>query len=388
MNSLNNTFSNETLNAAVSALGANQEALSLMLEELQTIEAAEIAQRRLMDTLGVTQSEAEEICEDIRKGLDAFDTHMAESAANDKADLRSCLDEVTAGMEPEQRTNFLNAVLSAFQAAGRTSLTKEDVDALTEANAGLTDEELTAAIQEQFDNNISLDRLAAFVETGMGNDDIVKLSNEIKSNSDAYRLLAATLLYEAQAKGDVKFSAEIAPLPATMLGSLSAAAIEMVNTTADLNDGKISLRKWQKVMKFILGAVIACALTYLAVIALGYAVSTIIGLALGIFGTSLIAIVAAVAIGFYLCWDIPKYEFMCISNILSWLSETYDQYIEPVTRKVISWAKAIKNWFASLFTKKEKVGETTAEGKTETIAATAGECEEETSVTDPGIVIA
>lgn len=62
-----NVFSNETLNAAVKVMNESQAEMSKLREQAKNEPINEVAQRYLMDKLSITQSEAEEICNDIRR---------------------------------------------------------------------------------------------------------------------------------------------------------------------------------------------------------------------------------------------------------------------------------------------------------------------------------
>ena len=60
------TFSNETLNAAVDAMNEFKDEIINLREQVKDEPVNEVSQRYLMDKLCMTQSEAEEICNNIQ----------------------------------------------------------------------------------------------------------------------------------------------------------------------------------------------------------------------------------------------------------------------------------------------------------------------------------
>ena len=77
-----NVFSNETLNAAVKAMSESQEEIKNLREQAKVEPINEVVQRYLMDKLDMTQSEAEEVCNDIQQGITEFDSQFAANFAS------------------------------------------------------------------------------------------------------------------------------------------------------------------------------------------------------------------------------------------------------------------------------------------------------------------
>ena len=369
-----NVFSNETLNAAVKAMDGSQTEIQKLREQAKNGPISEVVQRYLMDKLNMTQSEAEEICNDIQQGISEFDAQFAANSSTEKVNLREKLESVIENMEEEKRVKYLSGILTAFQVAQHQEMSPEEISSLQEANAKRSVEELIDEIENLFDENFSVEKLAEFVDANVDATAIAELARQIDMSKEEYRFLAAAILCVGQHNGSVKLSDE--PIPASLLGALASAGVETIKLTGDLKEGKIDLKHWQVVLKWILGALVSCALGCVAIMMISFMAGVIADFVLTIFGTGLLAVFAALAITLYLSWDFTKYTVDGIASLLEVLADVYDQYVEPVTQKVKKWVAVVKKWFTALGEKvKDEV--TPSENKEET---------EPTTVVQPSMV--
>lgn len=341
-----NVFSNETLNSAVKAMNESQAEILKLREQVKNEPVNEVAQRYLMDKLSVTQSEAEEICNDIQQGISEFDAQFATNLSTGKVNLRERLESVTESMDEEKRVKYLSGVLTALQVAQQQEMSSQEISALQEENAKYSVEELINSIENLFDEKLSVEKLAEFVDTNVDATAIVELARQIDMSKEEYRFLAATILCVGQHNGSVKLSDE--PIPASLLGSLASAGVAAIKITSDLKEGKIDLKRWQVVLKWILGALVCCALCCVAIIVMCLLAGAIADVIFTVFGTGFLAILAASAILFYLSWNVSQHTVDGIFSLLEVLSGIYDQYIEPITQKVKGWFVAVKEWFGSV----------------------------------------
>lgn len=341
-----NVFSNETLNSAVKAMNESQVEILKLREQVKNEPVNEVAQRYLMDKLSVTQSEAEEICNDIQQGISEFDAQFATNLSTGKVNLRERLESVTESMDEEKRVKYLSGVLTAFQVAQQQEMSSQEISALQEENAKYSVEELINRIENLFDEKLSVEKLAEFVDTNVDATAIVELARQIDMSKEEYRFLAATILCVGQHNGSVKLSDE--PIPASLLGSLASAGVAAIKITGDLKEGKIDLKRWQVVLKWILGALVCCALSCAAIIVMCLLAGAIADVIFTVLGTGFLAILAASAILFYLSWNVSQHTVDGIFSLLEVLSGIYDQYIEPITQKVNGWFVAVKEWFGSV----------------------------------------
>lgn len=341
-----NVFSNETLNSAVKAMNESQAEILKLREQVKNEPVNEVAQRYLMDKLSVTQSEAEEICNDIQQGISEFDAQFTTNLSTGKVNLRERLESVTESMDEEKRVKYLSGVLTALQVAQQQEMSSQEISALQEENAKYSVEELINRIENLFDEKLSVEKLAEFVDTNVDATAIVELARQIDMSKEEYRFLAATILCVGQHNGSVKLSDE--PIPASLLGSLASAGVAAIKITGDLKEGKIDLKRWQVVLKWILGALVCCALCCVAIIVMCLLASAIADVIFTVLGTGFLAILAASAILLYLSWNVSQHTVDGIFSLLEVLSGIYDQYIEPITQKVNGWFVAVKEWFGSV----------------------------------------
>lgn len=352
-----NVFSNETLNAAVKAMSESQEEIKNLREQAKVEPINEVVQRYLMDKLDMTQSEAEEVCNDIQQGITEFDSQFAANSASEKAILREKLESVIKDMEEETRVKYLSGILTAFQVAQQQELSAEEVTSLQESNAKLSVEDLISKIETQFNDNFSVENLAEFVNTNVDASAIIELAHQIDMSKEEYRFLAAAILCVGQHTGKVKLSEE--PIPASLLGALASAGVETLSLTGKLKEGKIDLKRWQTVLKWILGALVVCALGVSAIVLVSLFTASLVDVIFTLLGAGFLGMFVTSIISVFVAWNTSEYLLGNLPKLLDLLASVYDQYIEPVTQKVKNWAAIVKGWIDTVVDKvKGKVGST------------------------------
>lgn len=352
-----NVFSNETLNAAVKAMSESQEEIKNLREQAKVEPINEVVQRYLMDKLDMTQIEAEEVCNDILQGITEFDSQFAANSASEKAILREKLESVIKDMEEETRVKYLSGILTAFQVAQQQELSAEEVTSLQESNAKLSVEDLISKIETQFNDNFSVENLAEFVNTNVDASAIIELAHQIDMSKEEYRFLAAAILCVGQHTGKVKLSEE--PIPASLLGALASAGIETLSLTGELKEGKIDLKRWQTVLKWILGALVVCALGVAAIVLVSLFTASLVDVIFTLLGDGFLGMFVTSIISVFVAWNTSEYLLGNLPKLLDLLASVYDQYIEPITQKVKNWAAIVKGWIDTVVDKvKDKVGST------------------------------
>ena len=352
-----NVFSNETLNSAVKTMSESQEEIKNLREQAKVEPINEVVQRYLMDKLDMTQSEAEEVCNDIQQGITEFDSQFAANSASEKAILREKLESVIKDMEEENRVKYLSGILTAFQVAQQQELSAEEVTSLQESNAKLSVEDLISKIETQFNDNFSVENLAEFVNTNVDASAIIELAHQIDMSKEEYRFLAAAILCVGQHTGKVKLSEE--PIPASLLGALASAGVETLSLTGKLKEGKIDLKRWQTVLKWILGALVVCALGVAAIVLVSLFTASLVDVIFTLLGAGFLGMFVTSIISVFVAWNTSEYLLGNLPKLLDLLASVYDQYIEPVTQKVKNWAAIVKGWIDTVVDKvKDKVGST------------------------------
>lgn len=352
-----NVFSNETLNAAVKAMSESQEEIKNLREQAKVEPINEVVQRYLMDKLDMTQSEAEEVCNDIQQGITEFDSQFAANSASEKIILREKLESVIKDMEEETRVKYLSGILTAFQVAQQQELSAEEVTSLQESNAKLSVEDLISKIETQFNDKFSVENLAEFVNTNVDASAIIELAHKIDMSKEEYRFLAAAILCVGQHTGKVKLSEE--PIPASLLGALASAGVETLSLTGELKEGKIDLKRWQTVLKWILGALVVCALGVAAIVLVSLFTASLVDVIFTLLGAGFLGMFVTSIISVFVAWNTSEYLLGNLPKLLDLLASVYDQYIEPITQKVKNWAAIVKGWIDTVVDKvKDKVGST------------------------------
>lgn len=350
-----NVFSNETLNAAVKAMTESQEEIKNLREQAKVEPINEVVQRYLMDKLDMTQSEAEEVCNDIQQGITEFDSQFAANSDSEKVILREKLESVIKDMEEATRVKYLSGILTAFQVAQQQELSAEEVTSLQESNAKLSVEDLISKIETQFNDNFSVENLAEFVNTNVDASAIIELAHQIDMSKEEYRFLAAAILCVGQHTGKVKLSEE--PIPASLLGALASAGIETLSLTGELKEGKIDLKRWQTVLKWILGALVVCALGVAAIVLVSLFTASLVDVIFTLLGDGFLGMFVTSIISVFVAWNTSEYLLGNLPKLLDLLASVYDQYIEPITQKVKNWAAIVKGWIDTVVDK-VKVGST------------------------------
>lgn len=350
-----NVFSNETLNAAVKAMSESQEEIKNLREQAKVEPINEVVQRYLIDKLDMSQSEAEEVCNDIQQGITEFDSQFAANSASEKVILREKLESVIKDMEEETRVKYLSGILTAFQVAQQQELSAEEVTSLQESNAKLSVEDLISKIETQFNDNFSVENLAEFVNTNVDASAIIELAHQIDMSKEEYRFLAAAILCVGQHTGKVKLSEE--SIPASLLGTLASAGIETLSLTGELKEGKIDLKRWQTVLKWILGALVVCALGVAAIVLVSLFTASLVDVIFTLLGDGFLGMFVTSIISVFVAWNTSEYLLGNLPKLLDLLASVYDQYIEPITQKVKNWAAIVKGWIDTVVDK-VKVGST------------------------------
>ena len=366
-------FSNETIAKAAEAIKLASEELKNIKNECAAQKPEEAAQTILMQKFGDAQIEAEEIVGDMMKGMAEFDTQMAANAASDSTGVARQMAEATKDMTDEQRHNCYANVLAALQLAANGDIAEEDIEERQEANAALTDEQLLEAIEQAADARIELGQLAAGMKDSLSATHIAQLAREAEMRKDECRLMAALALYIGQRDGTVSFGDT--PLSALHIGALAAAGTEAIIATGELEEGKTTLAKWQKAMKYILGALIGIALSA-TVIGLTIAAGLgVVGAVWDLLGVGLFATFVAIMAGSYIMADITEHGFAAVGAALGWLDEFYDNHIAAICSKLRAWARTARQW-AKAAAESTKAAAANACSK---VAATIGKTNADTS---------
>ena len=352
-------FTKATVEKVAKTIKKHGEEFSAIRNEGANLTIEEIAQKLIIDKFNEAQIEAEDIVNDLKKGLAEFDAQFSENKATETINVKENLEKACENCTDEERKNYYVNVLTAIELLNAGELTEEDVKAKLAKNAELSNEELLAKIEKVMNSSISLEELSATVKDGVNAEALSKLAKEIELKKDEYRLMTAVWLYIEQREGNLKLSDSDNALSAEQLGVMAGAAIETIITNNALSEGKIDLATWQKIVKYILGAALVLAWTSLSIVAcstLGFFAFTSF---LTMIGTSMFAIMFSFVIVAIFVSDMMEWSGEGMKSVIAFLGDVYDKYIVKITAKISSWVEKLKEWVTKT---KNETDETVADG--------------------------
>lgn len=339
-------LNNNNLQAAIKSIVANMQKINDLRSQFKGIDQYESAQMFLIDKFELSQTEASEIVEDLKSGINSYHETHNSMMQNSEETIKASISSATAGMNEAERVRYLASMLSALELVSATNeLDQEAIDNKLNANMAKTEAELTNAIVVAIDN-IPMDTLAKAAEK-LDAETIREIASAIEKNTEEFRFSAALQLYIAQREGTFKVVDGSDALSPQLIGALSSGAIDAMMATSELKAGKIDLNKWQTIMKYILGAVFAVSMMCLAIFGIMLLTLPIMGLFWNVFGTGFFATMFL----FMVLVPILSYGADKSTNAIMWmldkLAPVYDSVIVKATsffknvyQKISTWIKA------------------------------------------------
>lgn len=339
-----NEFNKETLKQAIEATDKYFNDYRAILKENPNLPVEEVCQMIVMKECNVPQIEAEDIVNDLKKGLAEFDKQLRKNEATEKINVAEQLAEAIKGKTGEDEKIYLANILTVVQLLDEKEVSQEKLQERMKENIALPVEDLLAAIEREMNHKVSLESLAEDVKNGLDLGVLSALSKKNEFNKEENRLLTAILLYVEQKKGNIKLMDSGLELPATAIGSLAGASIEALIATKDMKDGKMSMERWQKIMKWILGALLGVILAFASIFIVAGIGSGIAVLIWSIFGTGVISIILSMAVAVYVISKLSNKAADVWESFMQKYFEFYNQHIVGITAKVSAWIAAIRAW--------------------------------------------
>lgn len=352
---------NNNLQAATESIVANVQKINDLRTQLKEANLDEVAQLLLIDKFELSQTEASEIIEDLKSGIKSYqDTHVS-MMQNSESTVKESIATAIAGMNEAERVRYLASMLSALELASATQeLDQQAIDNKLSANMAKNEAELIAAIVVAIDN-VPVSTLAKAAEQ-LDAETICDVASAIEKNTEEFRFSAALQLYIAQREGTFIIEEGSEALSPQMIGALSSGAVDAMLATADLKAGKIGLNKWQTIMKYILGAVFAVAMTCLAIIGMILITFPIMGLFWDVFGTGVFATILLIM----LLIPVLRYGADISTDAIAWMLDKFAPIYDTVIVKVTAFFKGIyekiSNWNKARYYKTvNRISETTTQ---------------------------
>lgn len=348
-------FEKCTVEKAVETVQKHAEWFEAIRKKDENLSIEEFAQNLIITKFNDSQIEAEEIVEDIKKGLVNFDIQFNNNKDSEMINVRECLEKTTQGCTEEERKNCYVNILTAVELIDEKNVTENDVNAKLAKNAELSEEELIKKIEKSTNSLMLLNLLANNVKDGFNSDTLSQLVKEIELNKDEYRLMVALCLYMEQREGNLKLSDTEFAISAEQIGILAGATIEAMIANNDLNEGKIDLTTWQKVMKYIVGAVFTLAWIYLSIVVCAKLGLMAVALILSVIGSSTIALLISLIVGFVVVSKVSNLYIEAWNEILNVFITFYDNNIVQITAKIAKWIEMLKESVKKLTNKAKTV---------------------------------
>lgn len=341
-------FTKASIDQAVEAIKKHNEEFEAIREDGSNLSIEETAQKLIVDKFGDAQIEAEEVVKDLKKGLANFDALYKQNKETDKINVVEHLQEATKNNTEEERKNCYVNILTAIELLNNNELSEDDVNAKLAENAELSTAELLEKIEEVMNSTISLDSLVDNVKDGLNSEMLSQLAQAVELNKDDYRFMAALWLYIEQREKNLKLSDSDFDIPAVELGVLAGASVEAIIANNALNEGKMDMATWQKVMKWIIGTVIGIALGYLAILVVANISLLALTLIWSVIGTGTLAIIFSMVVAVYVAWCVSDVVSDAWIKVLELYSDFYNKHIAGITVKISSWIAIVKTWIANM----------------------------------------
>lgn len=339
-NIMNNNFSNETINMIVSTINDNMSDIQAMRTSEASVEVA--GQKLLVQKYGLSEMEASEIIEDLKKGISEFENQMVSARTQNNVSVEENLSKLSEDMDDEKRIEYYASILTALQLLTSDEKNANEIESVLSENKALSIDELVAKIDQTLNESISLDVIGNSVKKELNAETMAELTSKIEMNKEDFRLNTALWIYILQRDGKIKLTDSEIGLPASTIGSMAAAGVETIITTNEYIQGNISLSTWQVVMKWILGSLIFACLFVASVTLVCYGALSFLSILLSLFGTGTLAIMVSFVMSMLAAWSWTETLSGVQFLILEKLGEIYDKYIPVLTQKVNNLCAILK----------------------------------------------
>lgn len=339
-NIMNNNFSNETINMIVSTINDNMSDIQAMRTSEASVEVA--GQKLLVQKYGLSEMEASEIIEDLKKGISEFENQMVSARTQNNVSVEENLSKLSEDMDDEKRIEYYASILTALQLLTSDEKNANEIESVLSENKALSIDELVAKIDQTLNESISLDVIGNSVKKELNAETMAELTSKIEMNKEDFRLNTALWIYILQRDGKIKLTDSEIGLPASTIGSMAAAGVETIITTNEYIQGNISLSTWQVVMKWILGSLTFACLFVASVTLVCYGALSFLSILLSLFGTSTLAIMVSFVMSMLAAWSWTETLSGVQFLILEKLGEIYDKYIPVLTQKVNNLCAILK----------------------------------------------
>lgn len=364
----NDTISYGALKSAIDAIHTNVEAINEIKVKGNNTSMTEAMQMHLMDIFGYTQIQAQEVIEMLTKGLSHYSTQR-QTIENTPSALQNSIRENLSLYSNQERIDILVNILTALQMVDSTNENK-DIESLRQDNTSLTEDELILAVINTLDGLPFLS-VVETVGKELDQDSIVKLEGMRDMMTDEYKLAASVHLYIVQQQGKLNLGDGNELLSPEIIGAMTGAAIDAIIATEDFQNGRIDLKKWQRILKYILGALFVVSFCVLSVLAIASVNMTLVSTIMSIFGAGMISGFLSIIAMIAFCFKASQWYEEASDYAMEKMSGIYDKVITKLT----DWADLLRSKIEAFIaeSKQSAPTETQKEGKEYSNISTDGQ---------------
>ncbi len=335
-------FTTTNLQTACAVLSSNTEAIETLKKEHEGVSLFEAAQLFLIEKYNLSQTEAFEVVTDLKAGIEEYQTARTAVEANYEETLHKAITDSLKSLNAEEQTRYLASMLTALQLASKTECTQATIDEAVKTNSNKSQDVLIEEIVKALDT-LPLSSVAEAAKT-LNSESIKAVAEAINKNTTDYRLMAAVQLYAAQREGLLKLEEKQSPLPTNVIGALASASVDAMLATSELQNGTITLSKWQVIVKYILGGLFAVACSSIAMLTIIAVATSVMMFIWSVLGTSLIALLLSFACVLPILEYGVDYTIEGITKVEEWLSPIYDKTVLTMTSWATTIFTSIKTW--------------------------------------------
>lgn len=322
----------------------------------------------------ISADDAELIVTRLMSGVEELTTKFQKAMA-EGWNPKEHVDAMVEGMTLQQRYDFLVNAISLVntlnvQTMGEVqdvqATINETIEKMKSGNIEVTDtvcDELQNSLTELLQSSPLMVTNAEQIKEMMdaANGQTTNVVDFASSQYDDYRYknemaLATWIEY----KNDT-----LTTLPSDMipeaLGVSVAAGVEEAYIMEETSNGKPI--EWAVKCLKVLGAIaLTCFLGYVAILGLALLAGAFFEASILVMGTSTIAIIAATALSFLICWGYSEVAIKAGTKILEWTGKAYDWIIDKFKEDIVPIIKKgtqkCLNWLKSNFGNNNKINDT------------------------------
>lgn len=343
----------KNLEKITSLIRDNFEAIISIKNSAANISIDEVAQIILMEKYSMSQLEAEEIVKQLHQGLADYSEHLHASETDSEVAFLNEVENATSALSEKERKEALENLLTVLQLSSNSCVDDNTIAENLSINKSKSEDEIISEIRGLI-NNLPFATLINKLRQNISPESVATLRKTIETSSEEFRMATALQLYILQREGTLKVHDDniTDSIDPHTLGGVAGAAIDMIIATDDLNNGDISLEKWQVIVKYILGALFAISLYLLLSVIMFVTSLAIIDVVAAIFGLGPIAIILGLISSIFFCTVMTYKSCEACEWSLDKLSPIYDKVIVKVTE----WVVSVKNAIVRLIKHEENSG--------------------------------